>query len=430
MPLDLDALVEASAVFGELAGGVSPAVLVRRSSDPRAVAVLAGRVAPRRSYNVSWTPEEDAFLRRHNGWISDQEIGRRLGRTRIAVILRRKRELRLPCPANIPLWLTGEQIAQGLSIDGHLVAWLVDRGILPGHYLPYEDQRLTRVVDRVTLLRWMVNPLNWIYFKPDRVGAKWGKAWLKRHAHKYDEVFWQKARRLVLRRREGWDDEWLTPRQVAQLHGLTDPEDHKFVNTAIRKGRLPATRWSNWWILRSDATAPGLVLCTGRGKGRRGVDRGRYSPAADAFLVLAFAVGLNCNMIDPMMGNKKQADYRLRRLKEWSRIPKLIKAHALPVKYKRRTGDLFSDWREVKRRFPCIERAMGRLKNLEPMTHADLCVARGVLRSWCTRHARTKEQRAMARSLYSVGVRKAWHFRVARERMKAWGWDPCGRRRK
>ncbi len=102
--------------------------------------------------------------------LTDEEIARELGRTPIAIRLRGKRDLRLPAPSKNPSLLTGEQIAQGLAIDTHSSMRLIDRGILPGYRLP--SQRAIRVVKRIDLLMFATNPMNWIYFDPDRVGTQ------------------------------------------------------------------------------------------------------------------------------------------------------------------------------------------------------------------------------------------------------------------
>jgi len=48
---------------------------------------------------------------------------------------------------------------------------------------------------------------------------------------------------------ERWGDEWLTPGQVAETHGV----GHQDVNRYIHAGKLPGVKWGNWRIRRSDA---------------------------------------------------------------------------------------------------------------------------------------------------------------------------------
>lgn len=193
-----------------------------------------------------WTTEEDEFLRRNVGWISQDEIARQLGRSRTAVHLRRERDLHLPCPRRHPEWLTCEQIAVGLGIDGKSVALLIDRGILPGRRLPMRV--VMRVVDKKTALDWIADPMHWIYFDTERVGRF--RLQGKRRMGLPDIVFWRQARKAVDARRKTWKDAWLRPGEVVRLLGINDSGR---INLAIHRGILHAVRWGNWRILRSEA---------------------------------------------------------------------------------------------------------------------------------------------------------------------------------
>lgn len=198
-----------------------------------------------------WTEQEDQFLRENHGRLSEAGIARQLGRTPIAVHIHKERELKLFSMSKAPEILTAEQIAIGLGCDGKSVHRLIDRGIMPGRRLP--SVRMIRVVGRIALMKWLINPDNWIYFKPDRVGAlrRRGK---RGYGAAYDFAFWEEARRLVAKARRGRKDQWLTPGQVTRRLRIK-VSGTRYVNVAIRKGTLKATRWGNWWIRRSDLPA-------------------------------------------------------------------------------------------------------------------------------------------------------------------------------
>lgn len=190
--LDLDKLIDEAAGQAELATSLSPRVALARASTPseKRRAVLVRQPSRASSLN-QWTREEDAFVVANIGKLHEAEIARRLGRTQVAVHIHIKRHLDVPAPSKHPDILTAEQIAEGLHVDGKSVHALIDRGILPGRRLPADD--VTRVVRRVTLLRFITNWRNWVYFDPERVG-KYGP---RRTKKAYDYDFWARARRLV-----------------------------------------------------------------------------------------------------------------------------------------------------------------------------------------------------------------------------------------
>ncbi len=410
---NLDTLINVAVAHGELATGVRRELVARRHGARAAIVLKPPQTA--KQPHAPWTEDENNFLRRHHGRLSEREIGARLGRSRNAVRIHWKRELRLPAPSKAPGVLTAEQVANGLGLDSKSVHKLIDRGLLPGWRLPSDAGDVTRVVNRVTLLRWIVNPLHWCYFQPERVGAK-ARGGKRQYGRNYDEAFWAKAQRLVQLRRERWDDEWWRPGDAARHFGV----DVRAVCANIQRRKLPATRWGNWWVLKSDA----LRLARFRkwvGKGGKGQDRKEVSPRADAFIVLAAAVGLVPAFIARMMGakwNEKRVAHRLRSLHRWKRIPALIREHGLDVEYDPRTGVLFADWRKHANRFKRLARAMERFNGGKAVGAArpavariphslrsggqvandrvnDLRLARGVLYVWGMRQARTARQRCL-----------------------------------
>src|SRR5574341_772118 len=357
MTLDLD--IESALVHGQLAAGISPARLAVRM-EPRLVIVASHAFRPG-GRAPDWTRAEDAFLRQALGWLSEDEIARRLGRTPVAVHLRWKRDLHLSAPSKAPEVLTANQIAEGMGMDLHAVGYWIDSGLLPGRRLPTQD--VTRIVARAVFLRWLVNPEHWMYFDPNRVG---GEAATARAGVIFDFGFWQHARRLLDLARARWNDEWWSARQIADYHGVTTKDVQRY----IRLGRLPAMQivnlsgrhatphWSLWFARRSDAEQ--LVFQFGAGSGHAK----DWSRAADAFLILALAVGLSTNAIGRMgfYGGAKDVYYRWSLLQRKRLISETICAFDLPVCYFPRRQIVFADWREVPDRFPRLTRALRRFK--------------------------------------------------------------------
>jgi len=364
---DLDLLVEFAVVAGSLAGGVRPEFVSAKSSlGARQVGMLASaRCIPSR--NPRWTPEDDRYLADHLGRLSEDELAHILGRTVCATHLRWERDLRLTAPSKAATLMTGEQVAQGLDMDGHAVAKLIARGILPMRALPFSRGRVIHVVERVALLRWMIRPENWVYFATERVGTRSLKQARRRNAQVYDAAWWAKAGRIVLLARARWDDEWWPIGRVARHHRV----DIRVVNRAIHLGRLPAVDWGNWWIKRSDATDPRLHFVTGNG--RPGHPRtSQWSAAADAFAVLARAVGHTCDEIGRMMdrdgeGVRQHFAFLFRS----GQIPAIIRRHGLAVRYRLGTYTLAADWRACRRRFPGLERRVTALERKGNLTRVE-----------------------------------------------------------
>jgi hypothetical protein len=195
----------------------------------------------------TWSKVDDEFLRDNLGFMEESEIAKTLGRTVVAVHLRWKRDLRLPAPSKDPRYITGNQLAEVLGVDGHTAVWWIDSGLLPGERLP--GKRLIRRVSKVDLLEWVLYPDNWVYFHPDRV----------RDPNLY---------RLIERARQGWNDEWWTTRQAADYLGVDPPcilrniEFGRIRGRRVpgRSGRHPSPYWANWFVLRSEIIRPDLYI--------------------------------------------------------------------------------------------------------------------------------------------------------------------------
>jgi hypothetical protein len=193
-----------------------------------------------------WTEEEDNILRRLHGHLTDQQIGEILGRSKIAVTIHWKRELHLPSPTKDPDYITAYRIARALGVDNHVTPTWIDRGILPGEYIPREDDQLWRRVRIDIFLDWLMDPMNWIWF----------------NIHKVTNP---DLKELLAQKEKEWGDEWWTTNQVAAHHHV----DNKDVLRFIKAGRIKAIQahnrsgrnkdhWANWFILRSEAIRPDL----------------------------------------------------------------------------------------------------------------------------------------------------------------------------
>jgi hypothetical protein len=371
-----------------------------------------------------WSHADNAYLVANLGLLSEAEIARHLGRTAGAVHLRWKRDLKLPAPSKRPDELTANQVAEGLGMDLHAVASWIDSGLLPGRRLPGRD--VTRVVKRVTLLRWLVNPENWPHLKLDRVAR--GPS--RRAGDIYDHDFWSHARRLLDLQRERWNDEWWTTNQVAAYHKVDNKDVLRHIAlgriSAVRitnySGRHPNPRWAHWYIRKSHATRPGLIFHRGKGSGHEL----HFSPEADAFLVLSRAIGLPIGYISALMRlPQKTLDHHLRSLHRRNLIQSIIRRHSLDVQYDRRTGRLFARWQDHRKRFPRLARLLRIFRDGHgPRTRAGVMTVLGVLRSWATWRARGQRQRAYAHNLFVVGRRTAPHLHAIHQTLKGWGADP------
>ncbi len=346
---DLDLLIESAAVHGQLRSGIAPSRVAARSwLSGRAITVLAGK-SIKRAKPAPWTPEEDRFIDACMDVLSDEEIGEALGRTAHAVHVRRERDLGLYVRSKRPDVMSTEQVAQGICKDGKSVHMLFDRGILPGWKMPAAMN--FRLVNKTRLLMWLVNPMNWCYFDPKRIGNRTNR----RISQVYDHEFWARARRLVRRQMRRWKDEWWTIGKVAAYHRT----DSRNINAVIHEGKLPAVDWGNWRVLRSHATDPAFKPIAWRGRGGKGQDKSGITSAAKAFILLGAAVGLTQNEIGALMGfTEKQVFYQLKRMRIEGRIRTLIREHNLRAVHDKETGETFASWRVYAHRFPAMARKM------------------------------------------------------------------------
>jgi hypothetical protein len=299
--------------------------------DVVAQALAEAERAPRRK-PLPWSEAEDTFLRQNLGVLSEEEMAAKLGRTPTAVHLRWKRDLGLPAPSKTPGYVTANQAAKMLAVDVHAVCRWIEMGWLRARLLPFRRRKVWRI--RIEdLKRFVVKPEHWIFFRPERVRDP-------------------ALARLVALAVERWDDEWLTPGQVEEMHGV----NHRDVNRYIHAGKLPGVKWGNWRIRRSDAEQ--VYFHKGRGAGHE-LD---WSEEGDAFLVLARAVGLSLAAVSRLMNwPAHRVRSRLMALHRTGQIPFLIGKYGLEgVQYRQEDGYLLADWRMYRGRFPTLARAMDR----------------------------------------------------------------------
>jgi len=328
-------------------------------------ALAEAEIAPRRK-PLPWSEREDEFLRQNLGVLSEEEIGAALRRTLTAVHLRWKRDLGLPAPSKTPGYVTANQAGKMLAVDVHAVCRWIERGWLRARRLPFRNRKVWHIWVE-DLKRFAVKPEHWILFCPDRVRDP-------------------ALARLVALAVERWGDEWLTPSQVAETHGV----GHQDVNRYIHAGNLPAVKWGNWRIRRSDAEQ--VYFHKGRGAGHE-LD---WSEEGDAFLVLARAVGLSLAAIGHLVDwPSHRVRPRLVTLHSTGQIPFLIGKYGLEgVRYRREDGRLLAGWDLHRERFPILARAMDRFAAGEFLRQGSgqalsllqaECV-RGVLWAWAVFH--------------------------------------------
>lgn len=222
------------------------------------------RTAPRK-----WTAKEEAFVCANLGRMTDEEMGQALDRSAVAVHLRWDREMGLPGPSKSPQLITAHQAAALLGIDGHKIVHWVDMGLIPGWIMA--GGRNIRLIDRQAFRRWVLNPMNWVYFNPKKVRDP-------------------ELKRMCRKRAKRWGDEWWTTRQVADYHGISlQAVDQQIRRGALKSfhlpvslgGRHPNLRWSNHFILKSVALR--AVFLQGKGNHKSL----KFTPAADRWLLKA-----------------------------------------------------------------------------------------------------------------------------------------------
>lgn len=252
--MPLDALIDLAISYGNAHGGRM------RGVDLRPLSVSPQKHG--RPFNMRmppWTLADLQFVQDNLATLSLAEIAAVLGRSANAVkiIVVRKG---IPVASKQPGWLTGNAAARALGVDIHTILKLNHLGRLPFEKLP--GARGILRIRQVTLYRWATRWQNWLYFKPCRMGDP-------------------HLRRLVELAQSRWTDAWWSVGDIANYFHV----DERAVNAQVRRKRVAATRWGNWYILRSDA----LRMKFFHGKGCTCLIE--WSPRADAFILRARSEG-------------------------------------------------------------------------------------------------------------------------------------------
>lgn len=374
MTTELELWLEIAAAAGALESGQTPDYLA--AGDEAGVLALAAQhvnsYAPRVAAN-RWTAEEEKFLRDNLGTLSPEEIARQLGRSPTAVKIRWTRK-GYPAPSKRPGYLTGQQVANALGVDVHQVMYWTDSGMLRSRRVP--GNRVIRAIKYTDLVRWVVNPRNWVYFENSVFEVTRSAAVIRKRPRGTSRITNLHLRRLIELRKERWGDAWWSTGQVAEYHGV----GNNWVEHLVVKGLIPAyalARHNNWRILRSYAAQ--MTFSHGRGAW----SPVRWTDKADAFLVLGRAVGLTPTVMAHLCGWLEQrVSYRLKLLHEGGLIPDLITRHGLKVQYDPATGRLFANWRDYTGRFPGLAKAAGRFAAGEMLSRLDRQYVRGILWAW------------------------------------------------
>lgn len=362
--LDFDDILNEALLEGALASGRSMGQIVRQFGGPAAIAAgyNGGRPANVTLSNT-WTTADQAYLEQWAGVLSDVQLGQQLGRSPVAIKIRRKRS-GLPSPTTHEDYVTANIVSRKLGVCVKAVCKWIDRGYMKADPAPLADRLVWRM-RRSYFYAWALNPDNWILFY--------------RSIRNPSRIRDTKLRQLILRRAEQWGDEWWTAGEVAKYHRVEQQD----INRYIHAGKLPAVRWNNWMVRRSDATNPNLIFY--KGKGSDAFNR-NSTARRDAFIVLAVAVGLPYQQISNMMSRGGSWSHtttyvRHSNIARRGLISEIIEQHGLPVRYRESDGATWADWRTCGHRFTLIEQAMKKWFQGELISRHERYALGGMLRS-------------------------------------------------
>jgi hypothetical protein len=420
---DIDNLVSAALVEAAVEDGFGPEILAAR--HPSMLPILTAATGRRR---LPWSLKEDEFLRQNLGVLSEAEIGARLGRSVNAVHIRAERELDLVRPVKDPRYITTQKIAEALGVDPHKPVNWFERGILPGEIVPSNCGHVIRRVPRQAFMVWVINPMNWIWFDPSAVPDS--------HLHCLLEL-----------RKQRWGDEWWTTSQVAAYHGVDNQDVKRYIQLGklkatpapCRGGRNHTPHWSNWFILRSEATRPDLhfVKC---GKGIRAFDLDRWSRRSDDFFLLAHAVGIPHSIVAEMAHQPvKRVDHRIDVLLDKPEELRGLVEKYSNVQYNSEAANpsarIFADWCLYHYRFPSVYNAMHRyamhvhgLKLLPPVSNRGAQprpnrIVKSILAAWLRFYARTTAEINLAHDA-AYGGSAPCYLDYLYKTLRKWGFDP------
>ena len=342
---------------------VNVGALVSRSIQMAAVAYPVNR-------SREWRPDELAFLEINLGKMSEYEISQQLpGRSKNAVHIMRERS-HLPAPTKAPGWRSANRWREPLGLPDQrtIIGW-IERGLVAGRVTEVLGGRRICMINDASMRAFVLNPQNWVYFNTERVRDR-------------------ELKRMIEKQRRRWGDEWLTNRQAADLLAARwgRPVDSKDVLRYIKLGRLDGKHlvnkdgrqqvnetpgWSFWMVRRSQVEA---LMFHDYGTAVSG-----WTDAADAFLVLAKAVGLSSLRIGRLMKKSHSlVEQRWKRLWELDKVDELARRWGPDVRVV--GGNVAVDWRKFRQHFPCIEKAARRYKAGSPQED-DLFLLSTILRA-------------------------------------------------
>lgn len=260
---------------------------------------LTAIMEPRLS-QPQWTDEDDRFIIENYQLMSDEEIGREIGRTATAVKIRVQRCMRLPARSKHPDYITSYRAAVELGIDPHKTWDWVDCGMIKRADIPQAPT--IRIIKRTDFYAWAINPNNWIYFDIHAVRN-------------------EKLRIYLILRSKRWGDEWWTNSRAADYWNVDDKDVQRY----IKSGRLPGVQpehslggrhhnrtWSYWFVRRSDVIRTRIWSKTNGMKFNLDMD---FPPAADQFLVKALDE-LGWNSVQVARAMKKKSSTVSRRYRQ------------------------------------------------------------------------------------------------------------------
>ncbi len=303
------------------------------SSLKVATAQTPCRRAPR------WSEKDINRVRDLLPYCSPKVVGQMLGRSEDGIKIMRQRQ-KIKASSKSEGWLTANRIMQLLGMpDARPVIGWVKKGLVLGHRIIGDD---TWMVYEISLRRWIVSPISWLYFDTERI----------QDPH---------LARLVELAQQKWGDEWLMTRQVADLKGTTTRQ----VGQTIFRRMLPAVhivgkdgrhengKWAFWGVKRSDAEAwqfkpPAYDLMDRR----------------HAFILLAGAIGLSGMTIGRMVNLcHATTSQRFSLINNPRHLKKVIAKYGFKdIEYQGKVG-VHADWRKFAHRFPQVRGAFERYRD-------------------------------------------------------------------
>jgi hypothetical protein len=384
MTVSVESMAEIATLAALMENRNAYAVLAAGADGKKLSAAARLSEVSRNGRRPFWTKKDDAFLKKNLLTLTAEELAQKLGRSPTAVKLRRKRLGLASITSQVGL--SAHVVGLMLGFDnGKEVGQLVSGGIMPGRRAPLGNNRFS--IDRDQLIRWCVNPANWVYFNPEKVNDP-------------------EIRRLLNLRKERWNDEWWSTMQVAKYYRISQSE----VTRHCREGRIPCRRPAGglrgYRILKS--VAINLPFWNLKGFGH-------WNDATEEFCILAAAVGYPHRQIDRMAGWPiRRAGQHLYHLRKSGKLKAAVERLNLPVLV-REDGASWADWREHKNRFPAITESAERLvegREINPSQRFLMLSVMATWLEWFSSPDDDKAQENIRRLRFSVtakaGVLQMW----------------------